>query len=241
MTCVQITEQHLWFLIMETYADRINSRMKELGIKQADIMRATGAGRSTVHGWVNGVNAPNGSNLTKLASALNTTSSWIISGESAELEQNQSQEQSQPFVGSRFKETIYRQIPVLDFVQAGDWRNVLYDGIRPIGYTVTDYKGSQPNEVFGLIIDGQSMTPQFNPSDLIVIDPNLSPNPGDYVVAQKDDEKATFKKYRVTGYGLHGRHNFELKPLNPDFPVLSSEDAEVKIIGVMVRHTVNYK
>ena len=40
----------------QTVADRIQLRMSELGLAQADLMRATGAARGSVSGWVNGSN-----------------------------------------------------------------------------------------------------------------------------------------------------------------------------------------
>ena len=43
---------------MTSTTDRINQKMKELGLSQADVMRGTGAGRATVSGWINGSNAP---------------------------------------------------------------------------------------------------------------------------------------------------------------------------------------
>lgn len=36
---------------METITDRLNRRSLELNVSQADIIRATGAGRGTVSGW----------------------------------------------------------------------------------------------------------------------------------------------------------------------------------------------
>jgi len=61
------------------------------------------------------------------------------------------------------------------------------------------------------------------------------------VIAQNGSYEATFKKYRVIGYDEYGREEFELVPLNPDYPTLSSRDHKISIIGVMVRHERCYK
>ena len=119
--------------------------------------------------------------------------------------------------------------------------NVAYDGINPKGETYTTYQGSKPEEVFSLIIEGMSMAPDFLPGDQIVVDASLSPQPGSFVIAQNGQIETTFKKYRVIGYDEYGREEFELVPLNPDFPTMSSREHQISIIGVMVRHMRDYK
>lgn len=145
------------------------------------------------------------------------------------------------FTNVSFNNLPFMEIPVLDFVQAGLFGTVGYDGINPIGKTYTTYQSSKPSEVFSLTIDGLSMSPDFLPGDTIVIDASLAPQPGSYVIAQNGSYEATFKKYRVIGYDEFGREEFELIPLNPDFPKLSSRDHKISIIGVMVQHLRNYK
>lgn len=66
---------------MSTISDRIATRMRELNIKQVDLINTYGLSKGTVSKWVSGTNTPNGENLTKLAKILNTTEAWIINGE----------------------------------------------------------------------------------------------------------------------------------------------------------------
>lgn len=134
-----------------------------------------------------------------------------------------------------------RRIPLLDFVQAGLWREVVYDGLNPKGYSYTSYEGKRPEEVFSLHVEGLSMAPEFGEGDEIVVDPSIAPSPGDFVVAQNGNYETTFKKYRVTGYDEFGREIFELIPLNPDFPVLRSEIQPIGILGVVVAHTKKFR
>ena len=60
--------------------DRINQKMAEHNLSQADLIRGTGAGRATVSGWVNGTNNPSAKHLDKLAKTLKTTTSWLLTG-----------------------------------------------------------------------------------------------------------------------------------------------------------------
>lgn len=66
---------------MLTIHDRIQSKMAELGLKQADLMRVTGAGRATISSWVNGPSMPRGEYLLKVANVLNTSPEWLLKGQ----------------------------------------------------------------------------------------------------------------------------------------------------------------
>lgn len=65
---------------MQEVADRISQRMSELKIKQADIIRATKAGRATVSSWVNGATKPSSDYLPALAKVLKTDPNWLLTG-----------------------------------------------------------------------------------------------------------------------------------------------------------------
>ena len=67
---------------MQTTSDRINQRMRGLGLQHKDLVAATGASKGTVTNWINGVNNPTGKRLVQLAQALKTTSSWLLTGNS---------------------------------------------------------------------------------------------------------------------------------------------------------------
>jgi SOS-response transcriptional repressor LexA len=140
------------------------------------------------------------------------------------------------FSNVRIDTSPLRKIPVLDFVQAGLFHDVGYDGLNPKSETYTTYQNAKPECVFSLEVSGLSMTPEFNPGDKLVVDASLPPYPGCFVIAQNGSHEATFKKYRAIGYDEHGRETFELVPLNPDFPTLNSTQQEIRIIGVVVEH-----
>ena len=91
---------------------------------------------------------------------------------------------------------------------------------------------------FALVIEGDSMTPEFRPGDKVIIDPTVAPRPGEYVVAKRHkDQRATFKKYRLRGQDSRGRDMIELVPLNLDWPTLVIDaDNPGAIIGTMVEH-----
>lgn len=128
------------------------------------------------------------------------------------------------------------RIPLISYVQAGLWASPeenfrLNDG--QFEYIITDLTLSRT--AFALKVKGRSMEPEFVEGDRIVIDPEICPSPGDYVVAMNGDNEVTFKKYRARGI-IDNEEVFELVPLNPDYPTLSSLHSPITILGTMVEH-----
>ena len=64
----------------EEVRDRIIQKMKELNLKQTDLIKALGLSKGTVSKWVSGTNIPSASVLPDLAKTLHTTPDWLING-----------------------------------------------------------------------------------------------------------------------------------------------------------------
>lgn len=69
---------------MQTTADRIVLRMQDLKLQHKDLVAATGASKGTVTNWISGVNNPTGKRLLALASALQTSPNWLLTGKNEE-------------------------------------------------------------------------------------------------------------------------------------------------------------
>lgn len=66
---------------------------------------------------------------------------------------------------------------------------------------------------FALRVSGDSMQPKFNDGDVLVVEPEMDPNPGDYVIAKNGSEETTFKQLVKDGADWY------LKPLNERYPI----------------------
>lgn len=225
---------------MKTLAERLKYAMEVLPpkkIKGVELARAVGVKPPSVSDWLSGKSKNmDGPNLVRAAKFLKVNSTWLGTGVGQPTDKEK--EQGQNF---DFNTLELIKIPVLDYVQAGMWKDTSFDGVTPLSYTYTTYDGPDPNEIFSIIVRGDSMEPDFKEGDMLVIDSSLQPKPGCFVVAKNGNDEATFKKYRVTGYDEFGRDEFELVPLNDNYPTLSSKGQQVFIIGVMVRHMRDYK
>jgi len=127
-----------------------------------------------------------------------------------------------------------RRVPVLDYVQAGAWTQVdsgiSESDIRQFVLSSLDLSPS----AFAMFIRGDSMLPEYKEGDMIVVDPEVAPRPGDFVVAVNGSGEATFKRYRQRGMNEAGQDVFELVPLNPDYPTMRSDVVHIRIVGTVV-------
>lgn len=207
--------------------ERIRARRKELRLTQKDLASKVGVSHVSISQWEKDETAPRGDNLLALAKALGVSALFISTG--AESGSNVT-----PI------EMGTKKIPLLSFVQAGMWTESSeirsYDG--GMNYLLVEDDCS--DGTFGLVIEGNSMTPKFNPGDKIIVDPEVYPIPGDFVVARDGLKNETvFKKYRPTGTDSYGNDIYELVPLNDDFPTLRSETGNLQIMGTMIEHRIS--
>ena len=218
-------------LAKEHYEKKNNKKMKNT--EMAQFCRVS---KASVGQWFNGPTKElDGSNLSLASEFLGVNHKWLA-GERAPMTIKEG-----GISNITLNNEEVTEIPILDYVQAGLFNTVGYDGVNPIGKTYTTYKPSKEKSVFSLTVQGDSMLPDFQEGDVLTIDAAISPQPGSFVIAQNGDFEATFKKYRVIGYDEFGREQFELVPLNPDYPTMSSLKHSISIIGVMVLHMRKYK
>ncbi|MGL6605291.1 LexA family protein [Aeromonas hydrophila] len=217
--------------------ERIKQTRKRLGYSQEILGSRVGVSRVSISQWERGENTPNGRYLNELAAALGVTVDWLLTGEgdapaSSGEQQVTGYHNVEPAVipqGTR--------VPVLSYVQAGHWHEMCEQATAFDGNVEYVTAGVDVGPCgFGLWLRGQSMEPFFKEGDLIIVDPDEAPQPGDFVVAKNGSEEATFKKYRPRGIDESGQEVFELVPLNDDYPTMHSDRQHIQIIGVMVEH-----
>lgn len=202
-------------------AERVKNRRIELGLTQSLAAEKAGIRQQSWASIEDGKTLKP-RNIVGIATALDCDPSWLMNG------------------GGLFPVASVntRKIPLISYVQAGALalKNPIeaFDG--SFEYVMTDMDWSEFS--FALRIVGDSMEPDFKAGDVIVVDPEVEPMPGEFVVASNGDHEATFKKYRPTSAMFGGRCNFDLVPLNNDYPVISNDDGNIRILGTMVEHRI---
>lgn len=68
---------------------------------------------------------------------------------------------------------------------------------------------------FALRVQGDSMEPRFTEGMLLIVEPELDPQHGDFVIVKNGSDETVFKQLVKDGADWY------LKPLNPRYPIKS--------------------
>jgi len=99
-------------------------------------------------------------------------------------------------------------------------------------WTESDVKGPH---VFALRVKGDSMVPEFNEGDIVVVSPHSRAASGDYAVVKNDEEEVTLKQFKK--YGTKRI----LHPLNPKYQDIElSDKKQYRIVGRIMEKTKRY-
>ncbi|MCW3176941.1 MULTISPECIES: LexA family protein [Gammaproteobacteria] len=189
---------------METLGTRLKNLRKSKKLTQQQVADAIGVSKTSVIYWEKDENLPKHDSLMALAQILGVTSDYLLSGKGSDsLDKNVTK--PFPIAG--------RLVPVISWVQAGTWTTA--DSV-PMGTEFKEWLPPNPKcgkNGYGLIVVGESMSPDFRPSDKIYVNPDFQISDlktGDLVIVACDGEtEATFKKLIVESNGMY------LEPLNP--------------------------
>lgn len=218
---------------MNNLANRLKHARELAGLSQASLAKIIGSGQSTIGSIENGRNQGSGK-LLQIARALHVRPEWLETGRGEMKESSNSTSNVSPAsIGER-------RIPLLNYVQAGMFADCGQNfTLEEVEYLLTDLDLSE--RAFALQIKGNSMLPDFKEGDRIIVDCEVSPRPGDFVVAKNSEQEATFKKYRLLSIDGTGAEVFELTPLNSDYPSIRSDQQQIHVIGTMIEHRKYYR
>lgn len=226
---------------MNDVADRISKRMADLKISQADIKRATGAGKATISSWVKGDTKPSGEYASKLAAYLRCNTDWLLTGVGST--NNAPSERLTPLGTERVDvdHAMNGEVPVISWVAAGNWAEVMPTTLDDVIDWIPK-PAHLSDMAFGLVVRGRSMWPEFKPDEIVYVEPNITPwdlKDGDLVIVQyNDDTEATFKQL-VMGDGYDDMY---LRPLNPDWPDQKMQPmTECNLVGVVDSKYTRYR
>lgn len=222
---------------MTTLQDRIAKLMAETGKTVGEIANIADVSSSAVTQWKDGpTKSLKTAPATKLAAATGFSAMWIATGVGPE------KSGVAPFDANvKPAPPGMRAYPVISKVQAGLVKEIGCPYEPGDGFALEFGEDDSSQWAFFLEIEGDSMLPDFRPGDRVLIDPDVSPRPGDFVAARNTKQEATFKKYRVRGIDESGQEVFELVPLNDDYPVMRSDEHHLVVIGTMLEHRRKFR
>jgi len=230
---------------MRKLAELFNYNRKELGLNYKMLADAVGVSSVYISRVLRGQRIPGDEILVKISEALGLPPGLVLrlahyekAPETARQYLELDSQGSGPGVsaGKKFDNVEPwelgpgKQIPILGWVQAGKFTASETGDISPLNpddYVYSDIKG---RNLFALRVENDSMEPIFHPGDIIIINPNLKPKSGDYVIVRlKAEGEVTFKKLLIKD-----RHII-LKPLNLKYEdIIIDDEAHFEIIGKVV-------
>lgn len=201
---------------MATISERIQERMRDLNLRQADLVERTGISKGALSSYISGRYVPKQNNIYLIAKALNVNEAWLMG---ADVPIN-------PVKNSKKGVTIN----VLGRVAAG----IPIEAIENIIDTeeISEQLAST-GEFFGLQIYGDSMEPRMYENDVVIVRKQDDAESGDIVIAMVNGNDATCK--RLMKYA----GSIALLSLNPKYePMMFTEkdieEKPVRIIGKVV-------
>lgn len=210
---------------------RLKEARKAAKMTQAELAKKVGIGQSTIAELEKTGNGS--SHVPAMAAALKCSAIWLSKGD-GRMDDGFDANVQQVALGMR-------PYPVISRIQAGALCEIATPYGPGDGFDVEFGDDDASQWSFFLEIEGDSMLPDFRPGDRVLIDPDVTPRPGDFVAARNTKQEATFKKYRVRGINESGQEVFELVPLNDDYPVMRSDERHLVVIGTMIEHRRKFR
>lgn len=142
--------------------------------------------------------------------------------------------QKDPAAPAAARQAKITRIPLLSTVQAGmptDNGDLCFD-------EHIEVLGELQDGCYGLRVSGDSMSPLIDDGDIVIVNPNRWPRPGDCIVAVSELEnlnEATIKRFYPIGFDETGREVFEARPFNDMYPTMHSTKQKLKVIGVVCK------
>jgi SOS-response transcriptional repressor LexA len=205
-------------------ARRIAMARKETGLSQQSVADRFGISRAAVAQWENGDTFPGTAKLEGLAEILRVRLEWLATG------RGDPKSEFYDFLSVAMGK--HRMVPLINSTSATRWPE------RREGTPTAEV----PTEIavgptsFALIIDDESMAPVLATGDKIIVDPDVPPRSGDYVVATvEDDDAALVRLYRPRAEA--DNQLVELVPFDRAWTTrMIGGGKPGRIIGTMVEH-----
>jgi len=131
---------------------------------------------------------------------------------------------------------VRAEVPLVSEVEAGNY--TVIDNFSGAGnFDTVPTRVDVKRHTYALRVHGDSMVSEsgdsFPQGAILIVEPEMNPQPGDYVIALNTDNETTFKQLIKDNGDLY------LKPLNIRYPIKPLGSA--KIIGVVREFTKRFR
>lgn len=184
---------------MATSTERINQIMKEKKLRQIDILNLAKPfqqkynikfSKSHLSQYVNGKSNPDNEKIFLLSKVFGVTEAWLLGYNVPRYERIEN-------TGPQTPQGL--KIPVLGTVAAG----IPISSVEEIlDYEEVPQSWKNQGEFFGLRIKGDSMKPDINHGDTVIVRKQSTANNGDVVITLVNGDDVTCKKFEKLDNGI---------------------------------------
>lgn len=183
---------------------------KEFGT-MAEVSRRTGISESQLGQWAKAHKDSKTGRPRRMTSesarlienAVGKERAWMDYDHSQSLDNNVERPLSRPA----------GKVPLISWVQAGDYEQVIDNFEARSAEQWVDAHVPIRQHTYALRVTGDSMEPVFPAGTIIIVEPTIEPESGNYVIVRNGENEATFKQLVRDG------SEWYLKPLNPRYPI----------------------
>ena len=213
---------------MATSTERINQIMKEKRLRQIDVLNLAKPfqqkynikfSKSHLSQYVNGKSNPDNKKIFLLSKVFGITEAWLLGYNVPRYERIEN-------TGPQTPQGL--KIPVLGTVAAG----IPISAVEEIlDYEEVPQSWKNQGEFFGLRIKGDSMKPDINHGDTVIVRKQSTANNGDVVITLVNGDEVTCKKFEKLDNGIMLiSNNSEYSPM-----YFSNEEVVTKPVVILGR------
>ena len=213
---------------MATSTERINLIMKEKKLRQIDVLNLAKPfqqkynikfSKSHLSQYVNGKSNPDNEKIFLLSKVFGVTEAWLLGYNVPRYERIEN-------TGPQTPQGL--KIPVLGTVAAG----IPISAVEEIlDYEEVPQSWKNQGEFFGLRIKGDSMKPDINHGDTVIVRKQSTANNGDVVITLVNGDDVTCKKFEKLDNGIILiSNNSEYSPM-----YFSNEEVVTKPVVILGR------
>lgn len=213
---------------MATSTERINQIMKEKKLRQIDVLNLAKPfqqkynikfSKSHLSQYVNGKSNPDNEKIFLLSKVFGVTEAWLLGYNVPRYERIEN-------TGPQTPQGL--KIPVLGTVAAG----IPISAVEEIlDYEEVPQSWKSQGEFFGLRIKGESMKPDINHGDTVIVRKQSTANNGDVVITLVNGDDVTCKKFEKLDNGIMLiSNNSEYSPM-----YFSNEEVTTKPVVIIGR------
>lgn len=216
---------------MATSTERINQLMKEKRLRQIDVLNLAKPlqekynikfSKSHLSQYVNGKSNPDNEKIFLLSKIFGVTEAWLLGYNVPRYERLEETKINASLTPQSLK------IPVLGTVAAGIPISAVED---ILDYEEIPLTWQNQGEFFGLRIKGDSMKPDINNGDIVIVKQQSTAYNGDVVIALVNGDDVTCKKFEKLDNGIMLiSNNSEYSPM-----YFSNEEVVTKPVVIIGR------